>query len=433
MDRVYCHPAPHAGAGFCAFEDPFTLFFITVEPTVRNHPKYRWGILIFIAFTFALVITGPGSSLAVLFDEIGGDLHLTLVQIGLIWGSGSLLAIFSGSLCGALIDRFGPKRVLVAGILLLGTANAARALAQDFPSLLLIVLTAGGVVPMISTSGFKISGVWFHKQLGTANSVVSMGMAGGMVLGSLLGATVLSPALGGWRNTMLFFGALSALIAVPWMLIDPLPERSTAGDKPVQVPMRQALSHIFRQKSLWLLGLTYLGVGACQQGIAGYLALYLRSIGWPGARADAAVSLIYVASLLLILPIGFLSDRLGSRKTILLVTLAVMAAGSGWLPAAQGWAVWAAIVLAGMTRDGSMSTLLTITIESKNVGPLYAGTATGFMMTFFFIGGLVSPPLGNLLADTAPGAPFVFWSAAAAAGLISLLAVRRSEAARRTA
>jgi hypothetical protein len=80
-----------------------------------------------------------------------------------------------------------------------------------------------------------------------------------------------------------------------------------------------------------------------------------------------------------------------------------------------------------------MSTLLTITIESKNVGPLYAGTATGFMMTFFFIGGLVSPPLGNLLADTAPGAPFVFWSAAAAAGLISLLAVRRSEAARRTA
>ncbi|MBN1439427.1 MAG: MFS transporter [Anaerolineales bacterium] len=393
---------------------------------MRNHPKYRWGILVFIAFTLALVITGPGSSLAVLFDEIGRDLNLSLVQIGMIWGSGSLLAIFSGSLAGALIDRFGPKRVLIAGILLLGTANAVRALAQDFPALLFIVLMAGGVVPMVSTSGFKISGIWFHKQLGTANSVVSMGMAGGMVLGSLLGASVLSPALGGWRNTMLFFGGLAALITVPWILINPLPEQSAAGGKPAAVPMRQALAHIFRQKSLWLLGLAYLGVGACQQGISGYLALYLRSIGWPGARADAAVSLIYVASLLLILPIGFLSDRLPSRKTILLATLALMAAGSGWLPAAQGWAVWAAVVLAGMTRDGTMSVLLTVTIDDENVGPTYAGTATGFAMTFFFIGGLISPPLGNMLAGIAPGAPFVFWSAAAGLGFVSLLLARSS-------
>jgi predicted MFS family arabinose efflux permease len=413
-------------------EDRFGRFAV-VETSVKSHPKYRWGILVFIACTFSLAITGPGSSLAVMFDEIRGDLHLTLVQIGMIWGSGSLLAIFSGSLSGALIDRFGPKRVLITGMLLLGTANALRALAWDFPSLLFIVLTAGGVVPMVSTSGFKISGVWFHKQLGTANGVLSMGMAGGMVLGSLLGATVLSPALGGWRHTMLFFGAFSWLIAVPWMLIDPLPDNSPSGEKPVRVPMRQALSHVFAQKDLWLLGLTYLGVGACQQGLGGYLALYLRGIGWPGPQADAAVSLNYVASLLLILPIGFLSDRLPSRKTILIVTLAVMAAGSGWLPAAAGWAVWAAVVMAGMMRDGSMSTLLTITIDNENVGPRYAGTATGFAMSFYFIGGLVSPPLGNQLADTAPGAPFVFWAAVAAAGIISLLAVRERRPARRIA
>jgi MFS family permease len=414
-------------------EDPFGRF-AAVEMSVKSHPKYRWGILVFITITFALVITGPGSSLAVLFDEIGEDLNLGLVEIGMIWGSGSLLAIISGSLSGALIDRFGPKRVLITGMLLLGTANALRAVAWDFPSLLFIVLTAGGVVPMVSTSGFKISGVWFHKQLGTANGVLSMGMAGGMVIGSLLGATVLSPALGGWRHTMLFFGVFSWLIAIPWILIDPLPARILTVEKPAQVPMRQALAHIFRQKDLWLLGLTYLGVGACQQGLGGYLALYLRSIGWPGPQADAAVSLNYVASLLLILPIGFLSDRLPSRKTILIFALAVMAAGNGWLPAAAGWAVWAAVVMAGMMRDGSMSTLLTITIDNENVGPQYAGTATGFAMSFYFIGGLVSPPAGNALAERfSPSAPFVFWSAVAAAGILSLLAVRERRASRRAA
>jgi predicted MFS family arabinose efflux permease len=84
-------------------------------------------------------------------------------------------------------------------------------------------------------------------------------------------------------------------------------------------------------------------------------------------------------------------------------------------------------------RDGSMSTLLTITIDNENVGPQYAGTATGFAMSFYFLGGLVSPPLGNMLAEAAPGAPFVFWSAAAAAGILSLLAVRERRASRRPA
>jgi predicted MFS family arabinose efflux permease len=397
-----------------------------VEQPVKNHQKYRWGILAFITVTFALVITGPGSSLAVLFDEIGEDLNLGLVEIGMIWGSGSLLAIISGSLCGALIDRFGPKRVLVTGILLLGSANALRALARDFPTLLFIVLIAGGIVPMISTSGFKISGVWFHKQLGTANSVLSMGMAGGMVLGSLLGASVISPAVGGWRNTMLFFGAFSWLIAVPWIFIDPLPEQGEAGGKPAGIPMRQALTHVIRQKDLWLLGFTFLAAGACQQGIAGYLSLYLRDAGWPGSQADAALSLIYAASLLFILPMGFLSDRLRSRKMILMAAMAMMAAGSAWLSATQSWAVWTAVVLVGIMRDGTMAIVITMAVENKSVGARYAGTATGFLMTFFFVGGLVSPALGNSLAAIAPGAPFLFWAAAAAAGIIALSAVPRS-------
>jgi MFS family permease len=376
---------------------------------VKVNSNNRWVILILTALTFAAVISGPGACLAVLFEEIAADLHLDLVQIGLVWGIGSLLAIFTGMISGALIDRFGPKRVLLTGIVLVGSTTALRGLAGDFTALMTILLLAGGLVPLVSTSGFKISGIWFpHRQLGLANGILAMGMALGLVLGSLLGATVLSPWLGNWRNTMFFFGALSVPFAILWFFLDPLPEPSAAAGDVTAVPIRRALSHVVKMKQLWLLGLTFLGIGCCQQGIAGYLSLHLRGIGWPGATADAAVSMIYVASLLLILPIGFLSDRLGSRKTVLLGALVVMASGSGWLSAAGGWAVWAAVVLAGMMRDGSV----------------YAGTATGFVMTFFFLGNLVSPPIGNKLAEIAPGAPFVFWAATAALGIVSLLFIR---------
>jgi len=392
---------------------------------LKPNSNYRWLILVLTALTFAAIISGPGASLAVLFEEIAADLHLDLFQIGLIWGIGSLLAIFTGMISGALIDRFGPKRVLVAGILLVGSTTMLRGLAGNFTGLMLILLTAGGLVPLVSTSGFKISGIRFpHRELGLANGILSMGMALGLVLGSLLGATVLSPWLGNWRNVMFFFGALAVPFAALWLLLDPVPGKIAGAVEVPAIPMRQALSHIVRRKELWLLGLTFLGIGGCQQGMAGYLSLYLRGIGWPGATADAAVSLIYVTSLLLILPIGLLSDRLGSRKTVLLGALVAMAAGSGLLSAAAGWTVWAAVVLAGMTRDGSAALVLTMAVETEDVGPAYAGTATGFVMTFFFLGNLASPPMGNTLAEIAPGAPFVFWAVSAALGIISLLFIR---------
>ncbi|MBN2083838.1 MAG: MFS transporter [Anaerolineales bacterium] len=391
---------------------------------MKSNASYRWFILVLTALTFATVISGPGASLAVLFEEIAADLHLDLVQIGLIWGIGSLLAIFTGLISGALIDRFGPKRVLLAGIVLVGSTTALRGLAGDFSALMTILLVAGGLVPLISTSGFKISGLWFpHWELGLANGILAMGMALGLVLGSLLGATVLSPWLGNWRHTMFFFGALAVPFAILWVFLKAVPEAATTG-KAAAIPMRQALSHILKKKELWLLGLTFLGIGSCQQGMAGYLALHLRGIGWPDATADSAVSLIYVASLLLILPIGFLSDRLGSRKMVLIGALTAMAAGSGLLAAAGGWCIWAAVVLAGMTRDGSAALVLTMAVETGDVGPLYAGTATGFVMTFFFLGNLVSPPIGNNLAEIAPGAPFLFWAGTAALGIVSLLFIK---------
>jgi MFS family permease len=393
---------------------------------VKKDSGYRWYVLILAALTVAVVIGVPSMSLAVLFEEISGELKLDLVQMGWIWSIGSLPAIVTGSLAGALIDRFGPRPVICAGILLVGLSAAARGLAGGFASMLMIILVVGALVPLVSTAGFKISGIWFpRRQLGLANGILSMGMALGLLLGSLLSATVFSPWLGGWRRVMFFYGALAVLFCIPWLLARAAPEKSPDGGEPVpSVPMRRALACVLTLKNIWLLGLTFLGIGGCQQGISGYLALYLRGIGWADGAADGAAALIFAMSLTFILPIAFLSDRLGSRKSVLLGALGVMAAGSGLLSIAGGWIVWGAVALAGMMRDGSAALVLTMAVETEGVGPAYAGTATGVVMTFFFLGNLISPPIGNKLADIAPGLPFAFWGGMAAMGIISLLMIR---------
>ena len=86
--------------------------------------------------------------------------------------------------------------------------------------------------------------------------------------------------------------------------------------------------------------------------------------------------------------------------------------------------VWVAVVLAGMVRDGFMAVLMTLIIELKGIGVLFAGTATGMILGFSMFGGVIAPPLGNSLARFDPSLPFLFWSAMAAMGLVGLSLVR---------
>ncbi len=387
-----------------------------------EHPNYKWYILILSALTSTFVIGVPAVSLAVLFGEIIGDLHLNLVQVGLIWSIGSLPAIFTSPLSGAIIDRFGPKRVMLAGVFLVALTAGLRGVATSFGTLLGIIVVVGGLVPLVINSAYKLCGVWFpHQQLGRANSILSMGMGLGSLLGALLSATVVSPWLGGWRQVMFFYGVLAALFCIPWAYARPAPESDEGKPgRPAAIPMWQALTHIAKLKNIWLLGITLLGISGCMQGLSGYLSLYLKNLGWPAVQADGALSLISATGLIFILPIGWLSDRLSERKKMLFVVLPLMAVGTGLLSVASGWLVWAAIILTGMVNTGATALLLALVIETEGVGPLYAGTAVGFVMFFFQLGNFLSPPMGNQLADVAPGLPFLFWAGLVVIGILSL-------------
>ncbi len=393
---------------------------------MNKPPNYKWFLLILAALTGSFAIGVPAVSLAVLFEEIAADLHLNLVQMGLVWSIGSLPAILTSPLSGAVIDRFGPRRVIIVGTLLVALTAGMRGLAGSFVALIAIILVVGGLVPFVTMSTYKICGLWFPpRELGRANGILSMGMALGLLLGSLLSATVFSPWLGGWRNVMFFYGGIAALFSIPWCFTRPAPDSTGQAALDTEpVSMRGALAHVLKMKDLWLLGVTMFGISGCLQGLSGYLPMYLRGQGWPDVRADAALSLLSAVSMVFILPIGAWSDRLGSRRWLLLGTVTLILIGTGLLSIAQGAVVWAAVVLAGMVRDGSTSLLLSMVIENKDVGPVFAGTATGFVMFFFFVGNLISPPLGNKLADVHPGLPFLFWAGMVGLGVLSLAFVK---------
>ena len=394
----------------------------------RSTSPYKWYVLTLAALTHTLVVAMPVMCMPVLFKEISQDLGLNLVQIGTIWGITSLSGIFTGLIGGSLGDRFGIKRTLSTTCLLAGITGALRGFSSDFLTLALTVFLFGLLPPAVPPNIHKTCGIWFSgRRLGVANGVVSAGMALGFMAGSMLSATVLSPLLGGWRNVLFFYGFISVGISIPWRLVrgEPYDSKSpihklisadeptsTGEPTPISEPtlsLGQTLSQIIHLKNVWFLGLVMLGTGGCLQGVLGYVPLYLREIGWSGISADGALAAFHGVSLVSTIPLAFLSDRLGSRKPVLVAATLMTTIGVSLLSISEGTAVWASVVMAGIVRDGFMAIFMTMVMETKGVKSA-SGTAMGLVMVFYRLGGLVSPPLGNSLAAVDLGLPFIFWA-----------------------
>ena len=394
---------------------------------MKNYPDgYKWYILALAFLTDMFVVAAPSMGLTVLAKEISQDLHLDLVQFGVIWGIISVPSIITSLLGGSLGDRLGAKRMMMFSALATGLLVAARSLANDFFSLAFIVFLSGALIPFVTMNAIKIAGQWFPpNQLGLANGALGMGMGLGFMLGSLLSDSLLSPLLGGWRNVFLVYGLLGAAFAIPWYFAKEKPQDGAAVAQPVSI--RSAVTRIARLKNIWLIGLLMLGVGGCVQGLLGYLPLYLRNLGWSPIQADQTVSAFHFASLVCVLPIAIWSDRLGSRKHLLIFASVMIMLGTGSLGFAGGGWILPAVLLTGFVRDSFMSIIFATTMEMEEIDPTLAGTAVGFVTSIGGLGNVLAPPLGNSLVKVLPSAPFIFWSFLALLGLICLLQIRRKK------
>ena len=394
---------------------------------INSGSKRRWFVLGLGALTCTFVVAMPMMSMPVLFDEIAEDLGLNIVQVGTVWGMVLLAGMFVVLIGGLLSDRFGIKWVLTIACFLAGVAGASRGLSGNFATLSATLFLFGLVTASIPPSIHKACGIWFSgRHLGLANGVIAMGMAVGFTLGAMLSSTVLSPLLGGWQNVLFLYGAISVVIGILWLIVRSEPEYTESSTEQESfVPLRQALSRVIRTKEVWILGLILMGQIGCIQGTLGYLSLYLQKIGWPGASADGTLAAFHATSMLGVLPLAFLSDRLRSRKILLIVASLMIILGVGLLSIADGALVWVSVVIAGIVRDGFMAVFITTVIEIEGIGPAYAGTAMGLVMTLSRLGGSVSPPIGNSLAGINPSLPFVFWASLAAATLAGFFFLRQ--------
>jgi MFS family permease len=127
-----------------------------------------------------------------------------------------------------------------------------------------------------------------------------------------------------------------------------------------------------------------------------------------------------------VIPLSFLSDKIGLRKVIVYPAMIMLIIGVGLLSVFSGVMVWPLVILVGISIESLAAVLITMVMETSGSGGTYAGTALGLGTTLALSGAFYAPPVGNRLAVINPSLAFIFWSGMALVGLILSFFVRET-------
>jgi predicted MFS family arabinose efflux permease len=378
--------------------------------------------------TYGSIAGAERLCMPVLFPEISAELGLSIVAIGTIWGMDPLAGVFLGLPGGLLADRLGVKRTLTVVCVLAGVFGALRGFSVGFLTMAVFMFLFGLMAAVAPSVVPKVTVVWFPgKRLGLATGLLYVAWSFGAVTATLSSATLLSQWLGGWRNVLFFFGAPPLLLGILWWLTGREPQQQEASSAAVTgEPLRTALAKVTRIKEVWIMGVVLLTYWGTNMGFGGYLPLYLRNIGWEPVLADSAMTVFSGIGVFGVIPMVLYSDKIGSRKTVMIFSTIVLALSIGLLPIVSTTGIWILLIIGGLIRIGVTPLATTLIFEIKGVGSTYGGTAIGLTNSLGMLGAFAAAPIGNSFATFSSDMPLFFWSLLGALALPLLFLLKET-------
>lgn len=325
----------------------------------------------------------------------------------------------TAAVMGPRIDRDGPRRLMLIGVLLIGASVAAvgyvQALWQLYAVYALLALGFG------MSQGVAVNSVmthWFVHRRAKAMSVSSTGVSLGGVVLAPLGAKLID--IGGLELATPLLGLLLLAVAVPVVTLvlsgDPR-EMGLEPDGDGYVPpaaasaraslseaaqrRRWTMKEAARTRSFWALQITFLMVLTAQTGFVIHQISFLEDRLGSRSSAAFALSVTALGSIIARLIVGQFADRLDKRW--LTVVLFVV----------QGTAVLAIIPIEGVAATYALTLVFGFTIgnvymmqsllTSEIFGMVSFGAVFGIVSLASQVGSGVGPWMVGSLADSSGG------------------------------
>ncbi len=190
--------------------------------------RFFYGWTIVGVASLGIFASGPGQShtFSVFVGPIGRDLGVSSATMATAYGLATLAAAFLLPRMGRLVDRFGPRRMLAAIVILLGLACLFFGAAANFLWLAVgfAFLRFFGQGSLMLGSANLVSH-WFSRSRGFAMSLMALGFGVSMAVHPPLSQFLIEEI--GWRQAWFALGGLTWLLMLPpiFLLVHDRPER----------------------------------------------------------------------------------------------------------------------------------------------------------------------------------------------------------------
>lgn len=367
-------------------------------------PFYYGWFVVLLSFFANLTAAGIRSAPSVLIHPLEAEFGWTRTEIASAASLNLLLLGLFAPVGGWLIDRFGPRRVILSSLMTIAVGLTGVVFVQQLWQLIflwgIVLGIATGITPAL---GASIAARWFVDRRGLAIGIMTNANAAGQIVFLPLLMTVILSS--GWRSALTLITA-TALLLIPaiwlWLRDNPAemglePYRTDRADRPQKRPARfargdirpmstSAMSEIIKTSTFWILAGCFFICGVTANGLIGtHLIPHAIERGIPQMTAAAAVGIMGGASFIGTTFSGWLVDRIDPRK-VLAVVYALRGSALLMLPfVSEATGLFMFAVLYGL--DWYASGPATTTIIARAYGSERVGTIFGTVFVFHQLGG----------------------------------------------
>lgn len=389
-----------------------------MEPVAtEKRPRFFYGwIIVAVSFLGDGIALGAGnSSFSVFLKPMSDSLGWSRTTFTGAVTVQTLLNLVANPVVGYIVDRYGPKIVMVVGALVAGVCYLL--LGKITEPWQFYVLYAAAVALGLHEVGQLVTTAtiskWFIRMRGRALAMASAGSSFGQIIFAPLCA-FLVVALG-WRDAWGVLGVVvMALILPPAILFmrrmpedmglrpdgDAVVEAAATGNPRGEqriADVSWSVKEALRTRTLWTMVLAFNLASVAYSGIIYHLIPYYTDIGFSLQTASLLMALTHVFSMASKLPWGLAAERFPVRYCIMVMLVGRAAGLLSLLLSTSPLRVFGYVVIAG-SLSYAMGPLQA-QIWADYYGRRFIGSIRGILAPFSLISSLGGPLFAAFIYD----------------------------------
>ncbi len=392
---------------------------------------YGWVVVLASACVTSTAF-GVLYSFGVFFNAWLTDISGSRALLSGIFSVAFLTYGVSSLLMGWLTDKYGPRKTLAVGGIIMGAGCCLTAMAH-FPEVLYAtwgIMVGIGVGTSYAPTASTVS-KWFVHRKGLAMGIVVSGLGFGTLVFLPLSEFLVESF--GWRNTAVILGVFAWVVYLCAALVvrkspeamglKPLMAAANGGNREMidrehvnteEGSVSLTMSEALRMKTMWRLfsihGLWMAGVSVAMA----HLIPYATDLGVDPKTAATMLGTLGAMSVVGRLSMGVLTERWGTRRSLVRL-ITCQACMMLWLIVGKAtWMLWFFVLFFGFSYGGVASVFPLATAELFGLRSM--GSIFGIILLGATIGASAGAPIAGFVFDKSGGYGTAFFGSAVSMG-----------------